>query len=71
MLDELKIHHLFFMVVTAEQVARKKPAPDMVKKILLETQTQSCQALLVGDTVYDIQMGKNAGVKTCAVTYGA
>ena len=26
--------------------------------------------LVVGDTIFDIDMGKNAGVKTCGVTYG-
>jgi phosphoglycolate phosphatase len=25
---------------------------------------------VVGDTVFDIDMGRNAGVKTCGVTYG-
>ena len=25
---------------------------------------------MVGDTEYDIMMGKNAGTKTCGVTYG-
>ena len=24
----------------------------------------------VGDTAYDIEMGRRAGVKTCGVTYG-
>ncbi len=71
MLDELGIRRFFSMVVTEEQVAGKKPAPDMVQKILQETGTPAAQALVVGDTVYDVQMGKNAGAKTCAVTWGA
>lgn len=25
---------------------------------------------MVGDTVFDIEMGRNAGTKTCGVTYG-
>ena len=28
------------------------------------------EAIMIGDTVFDINMGKNAGVKTCGVTYG-
>ena len=28
------------------------------------------ETLVVGDTVYDIQMGQRAGIKTCGVTYG-
>jgi phosphoglycolate phosphatase len=26
--------------------------------------------MVIGDTWYDIEMGKRAGVKTCGVTYG-
>ena len=28
------------------------------------------EAIVVGDTVFDVQMGKNAGTRTCGVTYG-
>ena len=28
------------------------------------------EAIVVGDTMYDVQMGQNAGTRTCAVTYG-
>jgi phosphoglycolate phosphatase len=28
------------------------------------------EAIVVGDTSYDIQMGRNAGTSTCGVTYG-
>lgn len=31
---------------------------------------QPQEAMVVGDTVYDIQMGQNANVFTCGVTYG-
>ena len=39
------------------------------------TGVQTCalpisEALVVGDTAYDIEMGKRAGVRTCGVTYG-
>ena len=29
-----------------------------------------CSTLCIGDTIFDIQMGRNAGAKTCGVTYG-
>lgn len=51
-------------------VEGRKPAPDMVLSILSSTGTQAGDALTVGDTVFDIQMGKRAGTPTCAVTYG-
>ena len=32
--------------------------------------TRADETLVVGDMPVDIQMGKSAGAKTCAVTYG-
>ena len=31
---------------------------------------RTTQAVMVGDTIFDIEMGLNAGTKTCGVTYG-
>lgn len=70
MLRSLGIHHLIDMAVTVEDVEHAKPAPDMVLKILAATGTDSADALVVGDTTFDIEMGKAAGCKTCGVTYG-
>ena len=47
-----------------------KPAPDMVYVIMEHSEAEKEDVLMVGDTVFDIDMGKNAGVKTCGVTYG-
>jgi phosphoglycolate phosphatase len=47
-----------------------KPAPDTVLAALATLQCPPEQALMVGDTVADVQAGKAAGVHTCAVTYG-
>ncbi len=71
MLDALELHAFFSAVATQDMVARKKPSGDMVQKILSETGMRAEDALVVGDTVYDVEMGKDAGAKTCAVTYGA
>lgn len=57
-------------VVSANDVEQAKPAPDMVLKILAATCGRTEETLVVGDTKFDIQMGRSAGVKTCAVTYG-
>jgi phosphoglycolate phosphatase len=42
----------------------------MVYKILEATGGRADEALVVGDTTFDIDMGRSAGTKTCAVTYG-
>lgn len=57
-------------IVGVEDVEAAKPAPDMVLKILAATHTAPEDALVVGDTEYDILMGSRAGCRTCGVTYG-
>ena len=48
-----------------------KPDPFIVNKVLADQQWNREETLMVGDTDKDILVGKNAGVATCAVTYGA
>ena len=47
-----------------------KPAPDIAFKILSDLNLNPAQTLVVGDTIYDLQMGSAAGCHTCGVTYG-
>lgn len=69
-LRDMQIDHLFSYIVTVNDVAHAKPSPDMVLSTLAHTGINAADALMVGDAVYDIQMGIAAGVHTCAVTYG-
>lgn len=51
---------------------RPKPAPDGVFAALRKLGRPSgTDAIVIGDAVHDIKMGHAAGVKTCAVTWGA
>lgn len=47
-----------------------KPAPDMVLALLERMHLQQAEAIVVGDTTFDIEMGNRAGCQTVAVTYG-
>ncbi len=49
---------------------RPKPAPDLALKIMADLGLAAAETLVVGDTVYDLQMGADAGCRTCGVTYG-
>lgn len=69
-LKEMKLSHLVSVVVSADDVTNAKPATDMVDTIMRHVDCSPEEVLVVGDTKYDIQMGKAAGTKTCAVTYG-
>ena len=61
---------LFSYMVGGNDVERCKPWPDPIEKICAHTGWSAGECLMVGDEVYDIEMGHNAGCKTCAVTYG-
>lgn len=50
------------MVVGADAVANPKPASDMVDKICGMAGSPPATAVLVGDTVMDASLGRNAGV---------
>jgi HAD superfamily hydrolase (TIGR01509 family) len=47
-----------------------KPAPDVVLKSLTELGMDPADCLMVGDAPADMEAGRRAGVKTCAVRYG-
>jgi phosphoglycolate phosphatase len=47
-----------------------KPSPCPLDRILNQFQVAKSRCLMVGDMAIDIDTGKQAGVHTCAVTYG-
>ena len=47
-----------------------KPSPDPLLIICKELNVSPNETLMIGDTELDIQCGKNAGTKTCGLTYG-
>ena len=58
-------------ILGANDVKEGKPNPEAVLKTLEKYNIPAEEAIVVGDTVFDIEMGRNAGVKTCGVTYGS
>jgi HAD superfamily hydrolase (TIGR01549 family) len=47
-----------------------KPAPDLIMTALAALGARPEDCLMVGDSPADMEAGKRAGVKTCAVRYG-
>ncbi|MBF0263192.1 MAG: HAD-IA family hydrolase [Magnetococcales bacterium] len=68
-LREQRLEGIFAVLMTADQ-APSKPHPSMIEQILAATGHAPERCLMVGDTVYDLDMGRNAGVRTAAVTFG-
>ena len=74
---ELLMHHLGLdryippeRCFGVETVARPKPAPDIIYVILGKLGVKPEETLVVGDTTFDIELGKAAGCFTCGVSYG-
>jgi len=62
-LKTLRVASLFDVIVGPEDVARGKPSPDMIFEVLKRTGCRPDGTVMVGDSVLDMKMGKNAGVK--------
>jgi phosphoglycolate phosphatase len=63
------LRSLFVASRCADEV-HSKPHPRMLQEILAETNANAEQTVMVGDTVYDMQMARSAGVDALAVSYG-
>ncbi len=61
---------LFDMVIGQQERYKRKPDPQTVELILSSLGIRKSEAVMIGDSDVDIKTGKNAGIKTCAVTWG-
>ena len=68
LLDEAKINPALFNGIFGAEELDHKPDPDVIKHI--EKMLKSDVEYIVGDTIYDIQTGKNAKIKTVGVLTG-
>ena len=69
-LQKHQLDQLFAFIGGEEDANHKKPAPDIVNLIVNKFGWAREGCLVVGDTIFDIEMGQRAGVPTCGVTYG-
>jgi phosphoglycolate phosphatase len=68
-LDHHGIKGLFVTLQTADRHP-SKPHPAMVYQALADAGAEAANAVVIGDTVYDIHMGKAAGTRTIGVNWG-
>ncbi len=68
--DHFGITHFFVQLQGSDNLPYK-PDPAIVNTILADQQWQRDETIIVGDTDYDVLAGRNAGIATCAVTYGS
>jgi phosphoglycolate phosphatase-like HAD superfamily hydrolase len=60
----------FFPVVTPDRIRFPKPHPESLEVCLEAHGLRSEEALMIGDTLYDLDMANAAGVPCIGVTYG-
>lgn len=60
----------FFDGTRCADETRSKPDPTMVEELLLELSVKADQAVVIGDTEYDLEMASRAGVRSVGVSYG-
>jgi len=68
-LAKTQLHELFDSTRCADETL-SKPEPLMLSEILNELNISAKQSLMIGDTVYDLEMANNIGMNSVAVTYG-
>ena len=70
MLEGLGILDRFAAVYGGNSFERKKPDPVGIFQILTDTEGQPERAWMIGDSAVDVLTGRNAGVRTCGVSWG-
>ncbi|MDX2423030.1 MAG: HAD-IA family hydrolase [Amphritea sp.] len=68
--DQTGLEYLFETSRCADETT-SKPHPHMLEEILAETGLSPAEAVMIGDTEFDLEMGVRAGMDTIAASYGA
>jgi phosphoglycolate phosphatase len=69
-LGNLAMERNFVATRCADETA-SKPDPLMLEELLAETGFSAADAVMVGDTEYDLEMAQRAGMASIGVAYGA
>ena len=70
LLEKLDLLKYFNLVIGSDTTSEKKPSEVPVILAITRLGVSPGESIIVGDSNYDIEAGKKAGVKTVAVTYG-
>ena len=67
----LNIAQYFDGIICADDVVNTKPSPDIALLALERYNIKGNEALVVGDSTYDMDMGREAGCDLCGVSFGS
>lgn len=66
----LGIRSLIGDIVACDDVTHAKPHPEAVLRLMQRYGCEASDTIVVGDTTFDIEMGRSAGCRTVGVTWG-
>ena len=66
----VEVGHLFDVILGGDQAERQKPAPDLLLLALERLGADAADAAYVGDSPFDMQAAKAAGMSAVGVTWG-
>ena len=69
--ERLHITQYFDGIICADDVVNAKPAPDIALLALERYNIKGNEALVVGDSTFDMDMGRGAGCDLCGVSFGS
>ena len=67
----LEIETFFTDCIGSDQVSHYKPHPEGIFVLLNRFNLEASDCVMIGDAIFDMQMGKSANCHTCAVTWGS
>ena len=70
LLQDLGIYGAFALIAGSDTTSARKPSPEAVRHVLKAIGAKPREAVMVGDSPYDIEAARGAGVMSVAVTYG-
>lgn len=69
-LEGIGILQFFDIVLGSDSVREQKPSPVPLLEVMKRYGASKDEAVMIGDSSYDIQAARAAGIKVIAVTYG-
>ncbi len=69
-LERIPLQRYAQVIVTSDMTTRPKPYPDPVYLALQTLELPAEHVVFIGDSPYDLQSGRAAGVRTAAATWG-
>lgn len=70
LMETSKLGHYFEFSRTSDE-AESKPSPDMLQQILTHFEIEPGNAIMIGDSIHDLNMAKQVGMDRIGVSFGA